>query len=82
MLKPIKIPRGIANIFAVGNSTDMNIIESLEYRPDKIQEMINTPSMAKELTDNYMSNVSPITLKKGSDYIITDNLFKGYFANV
>ncbi len=82
MLKPIKIPRGIANIFAVGDSTDMNITEDLEYRPDKIQEIINTPSMAKEIVDNFMSNISPITLRKGDTYVITDNLFKGYFANV
>ena len=82
MLKPIKIPRCIANLFSIGNSTNINIIEDFEYRPDKIQEMINTPSISKELVDNYISNKSPITLKKGDTYTITDGLFKGYFANV
>ncbi len=82
MLKPVKIPRCVANIFSIGNSTDINIIENFEYRPDKIQETLNAPSMNKELIDNYMSNASPITLRKGSIYTITDNMFKGYFGNV
>jgi hypothetical protein len=82
MLKPVKIPRCVANIFSIGNSTDINIIENFEYRPDKIQETLNAPSMNKELIDNYMSNISPITLRKGSTYTITDNMFKGYFGNV
>jgi len=82
MLKPLKIPRCVANLFSIGNSTEISIIQDFEYRPDKIPESINVPSIYEELVDNYVSNKSPITLKKGDYYTITDSLFKGYFANV
>ena len=81
MLKPIKIPRCVANLFSIGNGTDINIIEDFEYRPDKIPETLNMPSMREEIIDNYMSNTSPISLKKGDVYTVTDGMFKGYFAN-
>ena len=81
MLKPVKIPRCVANLFAIGNSTDLNIVEDFAYRPDKIPEQFNVPSLRDELVDNFMSNASPITLSKGENYVVTDNLFKGYFAN-
>ena len=81
MLKPVKIPRCVANLFSIGNSADMSIVEEFEYRPDKIPASVNVPSITEEIVDNYMSNKSPITLKKGDVYTVTDKLFKGYFAN-
>lgn len=80
MIKPVKFPRCVANLFSLGNSTIITIREDLEHRPDKIPTMLNQPSMKEELVDNYISNVSPITLKKGDSYVITDTLFKGYFS--
>jgi len=82
MLKPVKLPRGVMNLFAIGNSVDIYIAEDISYRPDKIPAKLNLPSVREELVDNYMSNISPITLNKGDEYKITDNLFKGYFSNV
>lgn len=81
MFKPVKIPRCVANLFSIGNSTDMIITENFEYRPDKIPESVNMPSISEEVVDNYMSNTSPISLRKGDIYTVTDKLFKGYFGN-
>lgn len=81
MLKPVKIPRCVANLFSIGNSADMVITENFEYRPDKIPESVNVPSINEEIVDNYISNKSPITLRKGDIYTVTDKLFKGYFGN-
>ena len=81
MLKPVKVPRCVANLFTIGNSTDMTITEAFEYRPDKIPESVNMPSITEEIVDNYISNKSPITLRKGDIYTVTDKLFKGYFGN-
>lgn len=80
MIKPVKFPRCVANLFSLGNSTTIGITQDLEHRPDKIPIMLNHASMKEELIDNYISNKSPITLKKGDSYVITDSLFKGYFA--
>lgn len=81
MIKPVKMPRCVANLFAIGNSAELTITETFEYRPDKIPEALNMPSMREEIIDNYMSNKSPITLRKGDVYTVTDGMFKGYFAN-
>ena len=81
MLKPVKVPRCVANLFSIGNSVDITITENFEYRPDKIPESVNVASISEEIVDNYISNKSPITLTKGENYTVTDKLFKGYFAN-
>ena len=81
MLKPVKFPRCVANLFAIGNSSELPITQDFEYRPDKIPTALNQASMKEELIDNYMSNISPISLKKGFKYTVTDSLFKGYFGN-
>lgn len=82
MLKPLKLPRGVVNLFRLGNSAEMPITQDYEHRPDKIFSKLNKASIRDELVDNYMSNISPITLDKSDTYIVTDSLFKGYFANV
>lgn len=81
MLKPIKVPRCVANLFAINDSAELTITEDLAFRPDKIPEKLNVKSINEEIIDNYMSNTSPISLKKGDTYTVTDALFKGYFAN-
>ena len=80
MIKPVKLPRCVANLFAIGNSAEFSVIENYEYRPDKIPETLNEASMTEELIDNYISNTSPITFRKGTKYTITDSMFKGYFG--
>lgn len=81
MIKPVKVPRGIANIFAIGNSSEITITENWKHRPDKILDSIGQKSMKYEILNNYMSNVSPISLVNGTNYIITDRTFGGYFFN-
>ncbi|MBR4397037.1 MAG: hypothetical protein IKS48_07360 [Eubacterium sp.] len=81
MLKPLKIPRGIANIFRIGNSTEIKIPEKWAYRPDQILESVGSESMKGELANNYLSVKSPISLSKGTPYVIADSLFEGYFVN-
>jgi len=81
MLKPLKIPRGIADLFVLGDSSEIPIIESWKRRPDKILVSIGQASMRSEIINNYISNKSPITLKNGDTYTVTDDLFEGYFVN-
>lgn len=80
MLKPLKIPRGIANVFAIGSSTVIQIDERYKYRPDKILGAIGAKSISKEIVNNYLSNTSPITCDENVEYVIADELINGYFV--
>lgn len=80
MLKPLKIPRGVANIFMLGDIDQMDINENLAYRPDKVMDQFGMKSMVKEIVNNYISNISPISCKTGTEYLIADSLFNGYFV--
>ena len=80
LLKPISIPRGVANIFVLGLSNLDVFNEKTQYRPDKLHAENGTDSMTDEITDNYMSVVSPIEARKGTGEILTDSLFKSYFG--
>ena len=80
MLKPLKIPRGVANIFVLGDSTTQKINEYTKYRPDKILEQYGMESMSKEIVNNYLTNISPISCKSDVTYVIADALFNGYFV--
>lgn len=79
MLKPLKLPRGVCNLFAIGDSATVTIPEKWSYRPDKILESVGQKSMKGEIINNHISVSSPITLKSGDDYIIVDSLFRKYF---
>lgn len=82
MIKPIVIPRGVANIMKLGNCVEINVVQNWYYRPDKlIKEATPNPSMRLEIMNNYISNTSPISLKKNSKYTLADNMFKEYFCN-
>ena len=80
MFKPVKLPRGVANIFLVGNSANVKLKSNAQYRPDKILEVTGNKSVLGEMINNYMSNKSPITLHSGDEYKITDSLFNAYFG--
>lgn len=80
MLKPLKIPRGIANIFMLGDVDSIGITEKFTYRPDKIMDQFGMKSMLKEIVNNYISNISPISCENGVEYLIADSLFNGYFV--
>ena len=83
MINPLKIPRGVANIMMLNDCIKIGIKQDWFHRPDKlIEEVAPMPSMNLELLDNYVSNTSPISLKKNSSYYLMDNLFKEYFSYV
>ena len=83
MMKPLKIPRGVANIMMLNDCIKISVKQDWYYRPDKlINELTPMPSMNLELLDNHISNTSPISLKKNSNYYLVDNLFKEYFSYV
>lgn len=73
----LNIPRGIAILFAVDDSEDTIVGENEEHRTDR---MLNNKSIKKELVNNYVSNTSPISCKKGDKYKICSSKFHGYFA--
>ena len=79
MIKPLKLPRGICNLFAIGDSSTISIPEKWNHRPDKILDSVGQKSMKGEIANNYISVTSPISLKSGDNYIIVDSLFKKYF---
>lgn len=79
MLKPLKLPRGVCNLFAIGDSVTVTIPEKWSYRPDKILDSVGQKSMKGEVINNYISVVSPITLRSGDSYVVVDGLFKKYF---
>ena len=80
MLKPFKVPRGVANIFMIGCVTVKKINEEYSYRPDKILDYYGMKSIGKEMVNNHLSNTSPISCKSGDEYFITDALFNAYFV--
>ena len=80
MLTMLKVPRGVANLFVLGNSSEITITEEFNHRPDKILDQYGMKSFVKEMVNNYMSNISPISCKNGIPYIVTDSLFNGYFV--
>lgn len=80
MLKPLNVPRGVAKIFMIGSSTEIVIDETYNHRPDRILASVGMKSIMKEFINNYLSNVSPISCKNGTTYIVTDSLFNAYFS--
>ena len=81
MIKPVKLPRGVANLFLVGDASEIFIPERWNHRPDKILDSIGQKSMKGELLNNYVSVASPITLSTGTRYVVTDGLYRKYFFN-
>ena len=75
--KPIAVPRGIANIFSIGLSSQSSVTENWEYRPDKMNE-----GMTMELINNNLSNTSPISCKKGTPYKLSTRTFAGWFGGI
>ena len=82
MIHPLNIPRGVGNIFKLCNCFELLCRQEWTHRPDQlINDMAPMPSMKLEILDNYVSNISPISLKTGSAYTMVDNMFKEYFYN-
>lgn len=79
MIKPITIPRGIANIFILGLATADFYDEATQYRPDKIHSNNGISGVKDEIVNDYLSVTSPIEARKGTGEIFADSLFKSYF---
>lgn len=79
MIKPITIPRGVANLFILGLATVDVYNEKTQYRPDKIHEDNQISSMKDEIVNNYISVISPISATKGKAEVFAQPLFKSYF---
>ena len=77
MVKPLIIPKGVAYLFCQDHINVVPVTEETQFRPDFINN-----GMANEVINNYMSNISPISLTKKTLYIITDVLFMGYFRRI
>lgn len=80
MLKPITIPRGVANIFLLGLSTVSVYTEQTEHRPDKLMDDVDEDSMRYEILSNYLSVISPISATKGKGEVFPMQLFDSYFG--
>jgi hypothetical protein len=80
MLKPLKIPRGVANVFILGEAQVDYFWERTQFRPDFLLDDAGRYGIKDELTSNYISNLSPITAVKGRAEIIPNELFKSYFG--
>jgi hypothetical protein len=76
-MKPLKIPRGIAMLFCQGLATSVMVDEDNQYRPDFLNN-----DMRNEVINNWMTNVSPISLTKRRHYMITDVMFMSYFGKI
>lgn len=77
-MNPSVLPRGVALLFSVGDRRRIKVNEDIAFRTDKAIESTNE-KLKKELLNNWLSNTSPITFKKGKEYYITDELFNAYF---
>lgn len=81
MIKPLKLPRGVMNLFAINDSVEVRIPEKWNHRPDFILDSVGQKSMKGELINNYVSVTSPISLNSGDSYTVVDSLFTKYFFN-
>ena len=75
MISPLKIPRGVANLFAIGMAEGDIVNENTQFRPDFLNNDIRT-----EIINNWMTNISPISLEKKQAYIFVDVTFISYFG--
>jgi hypothetical protein len=80
MIKPITLPRGIAQIFSMGDRLLIDINEQNEYRPDRVVDSGDPNRIKKEFMNNNLSNLSPISFKKGHYYFAIDDTFMSYFG--
>ena len=81
MFKPITIPRETARLLTLGNCFEIQIIDDLDHRPDRVSKITPAYSMIQECVNNYINNDSPISFKKGNKYLLTDNTILGGFVN-
>ncbi len=77
MMKPLNIPRGVANLFCQDLVYGEEVTEDIQYRPDFLNN-----DMRNEIINNHLTNVSPISLLKRSYYLIADVMFMSYFGRI
>jgi hypothetical protein len=77
MMKPLKIPRGVAYLFCQDLVTGDEATEDTQYRPDFLNN-----DMRNEIINNWLSHISPISLVKKTPYLISDVMFMSYFGRI
>ena len=77
MIKPLKIPRGVAYLLCQDLIYSETVTEDNQYRPDFLNN-----DMRNEIINNWMTKTSPISLKKKDDYIICEVMFMSYFGRI
>jgi len=77
MVKPLNIPKGVAYLFCQDLIYGSEVKEEEQFRPDLLNN-----SMRNEIINNYVSEVSPISLIKHKFYMITDVMFMTYFGRI
>jgi hypothetical protein len=77
MFKPIRFPRGIANLFSIGLCSKQIVGEGYQHRPDKL-----SGGMKEELINNNLSNISPISCEKGKVYSTASQMFIGWCGSI
>jgi len=80
MIRSITLPRGVAQIFSMGNRYLVNINEQNECRPDRVVDSGDPNRIKKEFMNNSLSNMSPISFKKGYYYFAVDDIYMSYFG--
>jgi len=79
MIEPLKIPQGAALILSDGMSITLTISDQTSHRTD-LMKGSSGKSVATEMFNNRLSNVSPISAEKGTEYIMGSVEFKAYFG--
>lgn len=79
-LKPLSISRGVAILFATDLSVTGTVTDLIQYRPDKVLGYLSVPSIKGEMINNFMSNISPLSMENGESYTVTGTMFNGYFG--
>ena len=81
MMNPLTISRGVALLFSLGMRTEVLIDENRNYRPDKVLAEGTNSRIKKEFVNNHISNISPLTCKKGKHYFVMNEMFNSYFRS-
>ena len=79
MLNPIMIPRGVSQLFLIGQADVYEFDESTKNRPDKVLDNCGQYGIKSEIVSNYVSVQSPISAVKGTAEIVPKSLFRAYF---
>ena len=79
MINPCTLPRGVAMLFSIGDRVVTEAEEPNAFRTDRILSESSSERIQKEIYNNWISCVSPITFYKEVRYIVLDDLMNSWF---